>query len=107
MPLATYPITRLKDQITSEADGLSLNDYIEFLEELQDEIETRLDGARADKERADKEAWEQSVADEIVQDLIAEEGKAIADEEIAEEARAILAEEEQADIQRELDAEDA
>jgi CO dehydrogenase/acetyl-CoA synthase beta subunit len=67
--LATNAIDRIKDQITSEADGLSLADYIELLEELQDEIETRLDGAKEDKERADNEKWEAAVDAEVAQEL--------------------------------------
>lgn len=107
MPLAPNTITRVLENITQETSELSLNDYIEVLEELKDEVETRLDAAKADKEKADKEAWEESVADEIVQEIIAEESKAIADEEIAEEGRAIRDEEERARIQLELDEEDA
>lgn len=95
MPLAPNTVNRILENITQETSELSLSDYLEVLEELKDDLETRIDGVSEDIKREAHKVWEEAVAEEVRQEEIAEEGRAIRDEE------------ERARIQLELDEEDA
>lgn len=88
MPLAPNTINRILENITQETSELALNDYIEVLEELQDEVETRLDAAKIDKEKADQEVFDEEVAAEVAADENAEEYRAIVDAEERQELEA-------------------
>lgn len=88
MPLAPNTITRILENITQETSELSLNDYIEVLEELQDEVETRLDAAKIDKEKADQEVFDEEVAAEVAAEENTEEYRAIVDAEERQELEA-------------------
>jgi predicted helicase len=88
MPLAPNTINRILENITQETSELSLNDYTEVLEELQDEVETRLDAAKIDKEKADQEVFDEEVAAEVAADENAEEYRAIVDAEERQELEA-------------------
>lgn len=51
MVLAPNTINRILENITQETSELSRADYIEVLEELKDDIDTRLDAAQEDEAR--------------------------------------------------------
>jgi hypothetical protein len=54
MPLAPNTITRILEYITNETEDLSHDDYLEILEELKDDIETRIHGVQDDIAREER-----------------------------------------------------
>jgi len=58
MSLAPNTISRILEYITNETEELSHADYLEILEELKDDIETRIDGVQDDIARETREKIE-------------------------------------------------
>lgn len=63
MPLAPNTINRIFENITQETSELSTEDYIEVLEELKDDLETRLDAAQDDLARKEREVLDAAEKD--------------------------------------------
>jgi hypothetical protein len=54
-------IDRLFARITDDTKEMSRDDYIYLLEELKDDIETRLDAAQEDEAREQREKFEAAI----------------------------------------------